>query len=114
MHGNYVPCSKVERELTHCPISYFHRRLARNPCLILAVHLAQGIRYQPFPGFADFDVHEVIAGPLNAGLFPRLDLDSTFGPERLFVYTPQSESLFTVLYLKLHSLSMRSPCMCVV
>ena len=54
-----------------------------------AVHFAQCIRYQPFGSDTDFDFHEIIVGPLNAGPFNRPDLDQTFSPERLFYYAPE-------------------------
>ena len=53
------------------------------------VHFAQSLRYQPFGRDTDFDFHEIIVGPLNAGPFNRPDLDETFSPERLFYYAPE-------------------------
>ena len=55
-----------------------------------AVHFAQSLRYQPFSD-TDFDFHEIIVGPLNAGPFNRPDLDETFSPERLFYYAPEGK-----------------------
>ena len=56
-----------------------------------AVHFAQSIRYQPFGSDTDFNFHEIIVGPLNAGPFNRPNLDETFSPERLFYYAPESK-----------------------
>lgn len=53
------------------------------------VHFATGIRYRPFDDRPDFSVHEIVAGPLSAGLFPRKELDRTFHPQRLFYYAPE-------------------------
>lgn len=58
-----------------------------------AVHFAQSLRYQPFNG-TDFDFHEIIVGPLNAGPFNRPDLDESFSPERLFYYAPEGGAPF--------------------
>jgi alkaline phosphatase D len=55
------------------------------------IHFATAFRYTPFPEDPAFSFHEFISGPLNAGVFPRLDLDPTFAPERLFLHGPQKE-----------------------
>lgn len=53
------------------------------------VHFATAFRYRPFAE-SDLVVHEFVAGPLNAGVFPHLALDPTFHPERLFLWGPQA------------------------
>jgi alkaline phosphatase D len=45
------------------------------------VHFAEAFRYTPFPGFV---VHELVTGPLNAGIFPNADVDQTLNPQVLF------------------------------
>jgi alkaline phosphatase D len=45
------------------------------------VHFAEAFRYEPFPGFV---VHELVTGPLNAGIFPNADVDQTLNPQVLF------------------------------
>ena len=45
------------------------------------VHFAEVFRYTPFPGFV---VHELVTGPLNAGIFPNADVDQTLNPLVLF------------------------------
>ena len=52
------------------------------------VHFATGFAYRPIAADPGFLSHEIITGPLNAGVFPRDDLDPTFRPERLFYYAP--------------------------
>ena len=47
------------------------------------VHFAESFRYVPFPGDLRFGVHELITGPMNAGIFPTQDFDVTLNPERL-------------------------------
>lgn len=52
-------------------------------------HFAAGFRHRPFPEDPAFVVHEVITGPMNAGLFPSMRLDTTLRPERLFHFGPE-------------------------
>ena len=54
------------------------------------VHFATGFAYRPFADDPSWASYEFISGPLNAGLFPKPDLDPTFHPERLFSYGPPS------------------------
>ena len=58
------------------------------------VHFAEVFRYRPF---ADDPVHGARArhGPLNAGIFPNVDFDTTLNPERLFFYGPESAGAVT-------------------
>ena len=55
------------------------------------VHFATGFEYTPFPATPEFKVHEFVAGPLSAGLFPRQELDPTFHPRRRFFHGPNAE-----------------------
>jgi alkaline phosphatase D len=48
------------------------------------VHFAEAFRYRPFPGNPGFTVHELASGPLNAGIFPNPDFDTTLDPTVLF------------------------------
>lgn len=57
------------------------------------VHFATGFEYRPFFDAPDFAVHEFVTGPLNAGVFPRRDLDPTFSPRRLFLWGPEGGSI---------------------
>lgn len=54
------------------------------------VHFATGFRYTPFGNH--FEMHEFVVGPLNAGVFPSQQLDSTLQPQRLFFYAPPGAS----------------------
>jgi len=58
------------------------------------VHFAEVFRYTPF-GEGSFQVHEVVTGPMNAGLFPNRDFDTSLGTESLFFYGPESFSSVT-------------------
>jgi alkaline phosphatase D len=52
------------------------------------VHFATGFVYHPLADDPTWSTTEFTSGPLNAGVFPRSDLDLTFRPERLFQYGP--------------------------
>ena len=52
------------------------------------VHFASAFKYTPFAESPDFEVYEYVTGPLNAGLFPNQNYDTTMGTERLFFYGP--------------------------
>ena len=54
------------------------------------VHFGEGFRYTPFPEDPAFQVHELVTGPLNSGIFPIASFDRTLNPERLFLYAPAS------------------------
>ncbi len=54
------------------------------------VHFSTAFRYRPFADHPDFEVHEFVSGPLNAGVFPHRNLDPSFRPERLFFWGPDS------------------------
>ena len=47
-------------------------------------------RYRPFPDDPSFELHEIVTGPMHAGLFPNPAFDPSFGPTRLFFYAPKS------------------------
>jgi len=67
------------------------RHRVRNQVWITTdVHFATVFRYTPFGDDPTFQFHEFITGPLNAGVFPRRDLDTTLHPERLFFNGPES------------------------
>jgi alkaline phosphatase D len=56
------------------------------------VHFATAHRYRPLADVS-LVVHEIIVGPMSAGLFPKRELDPTFSPERLFFHGPASEDV---------------------
>ena len=53
------------------------------------IHFAAVFRDAPFPDQPAFRLYEIDTGPMNAGVFPKTDLDTTLNPERLFRY-PES------------------------
>src|SRR6185503_11582345 len=52
------------------------------------VHFAEDFRYVPFPQDPDFVVHELVTGPMNAGIFPTANVDPTLNPQVLFGPAP--------------------------
>lgn len=54
------------------------------------VHFAEAFRYTPFAEDPEFQIHEFVTGPLNAGLFPNRNFDTDLGTESLFFYGPGS------------------------
>jgi alkaline phosphatase D len=68
-----------------------HARGVHNPLwLTTDVHFATGFIYRPIADDPQWESHELITGPLNAGIFPQLAVDPTFHPQRLFLYAPPS------------------------
>ncbi len=68
-----------------------HRR--RLLVLTTDVHFATAFRYQPYGD--EFVFHELVAGPMNAGIFPKRELDGSLRPERLFLHAPESAAAVT-------------------
>lgn len=56
------------------------------------VHFSEVFAYTPFADTPDFQVHEFVSGPMNAGLFPTRAFDTTLGTESLFFYGPDKAS----------------------
>jgi alkaline phosphatase D len=52
------------------------------------VHFGAVFRYRPFADDDRFVFHEIVSGPLNAGIFPKNEYDRGLGAERLFMYGP--------------------------
>jgi alkaline phosphatase D len=80
-----------ENELRSILLTLQERRIRNLVFLTTDVHFATAFRYQPFADDHDFSFYEFISGPLNAGVFPQLALDPTFGPTRLFLHGPKKE-----------------------
>lgn len=70
-------------------LATLHARGVRNHLWIATdVHFATAFLYRPIASDSQWVSREFITGPLNAGVFPRMDLDPTFRPERLLFYGP--------------------------
>jgi alkaline phosphatase D len=59
------------------------------------VHFAEAFRYRPFAANPDFAVYELATGPLNAGIFPIRDYDTTLNPEVLTFFGPPTPEAVT-------------------
>ncbi|MBB4893314.1 alkaline phosphatase D [Streptomyces olivoverticillatus] len=72
-----------------------HRRITGTVWLTADVHYTSAQHYDParaaFKDFAPF--WEFVSGPLNAGGFPAVKLDGTFGPEQPFVRAPATANV---------------------
>ncbi|MFB7848464.1 alkaline phosphatase D family protein [Streptomyces sp. NPDC056053] len=86
------PGAPLGRELQIAELLRFvkHRRITGTVWLTADVHYTSAQHYAPeraaFKDFAPF--WEFVSGPLAAGQFPANALDSTFGPDRVFVQAP--------------------------
>lgn len=54
------------------------------------VHFATAHRFEPVAG-KPLVVHEIVVGPMSAGLFPTRALSPTFHPKRLFFHAPAGD-----------------------
>jgi alkaline phosphatase D len=87
--ANFDQTTGFENELLDI-LSFMKAHAIRNTIWITTdVHFSEIVRYTPFPEDSSFRVHEVVVGPLNAGIFPTTDLDPTLNPERLFFFGPE-------------------------
>jgi alkaline phosphatase D len=94
--ANFDQTTGFEQELLDI-LGFMERSGIRNTIWITTdVHFAEAFRYRPFPSNPDFVVYELATGPLNAGIFPIRDFDSTLNPEVLTFYgPPTAESVTT-------------------
>jgi alkaline phosphatase D len=94
--ANFDQTTGFEQELLDI-LGFMERSAIRNTIWITTdVHFAEAFRYRPFVSNPDFVVYELATGPLNAGIFPIQDFDSTLNPERLAFYgPPTAESVTT-------------------
>lgn len=77
-----------EREATALLRELARRRVRGLLWIAADVHFATAFRHRPFDDEPAFTVHEVVSGPLNAGIYPRDDVDPTLRPERLLFHGP--------------------------
>jgi alkaline phosphatase D len=59
------------------------------------VHFAEAFRYRPFSANPGFAVYELATGPLNAGIFPIREFDTTLNPEVLTFFGPPTPEAVT-------------------
>lgn len=71
--------------------------IKNNLWLTTDVHFAEGFSYVPFTDAPDFEIHEFVSGPMNAGLFPSEAFDETLNPKRLFFHGSNTTDYETAL-----------------
>jgi alkaline phosphatase D len=90
--ANFDQNTGYERELLDI-LRFMQAHGVRNSVWISTdVHFAEAFRYVPFSDDLGFAVHELVTGPMNAGIFPTTDFDSTLNPQRLTFFGPASPS----------------------
>jgi alkaline phosphatase D len=93
--ANFDQNTGYERELLDI-LGFMRTHGVRNSVWITTdVHFAEAFRYVPFAGDPGFRVHELVTGPMNAGIFPTTDFDTTLNPERLAFFGPPSAGAVT-------------------
>jgi alkaline phosphatase D len=93
--ANFDQNTGYERELLDI-LGFMRTHGVRNSVWITTdVHFAEAFRYVPFAGDPGFAVHELVTGPMNAGIFPTTDFDTTLNPERLAFFGPPSAGAVT-------------------
>ena len=93
--ANFDQSTGYEHELLDI-LRFMHTQSIRNTVWITTdVHFAEAFRYVPFPDDPAFAVHELVTGPMNAGIFPTTDFDTTLNPERLVFFGPPSAAAVT-------------------
>lgn len=55
------------------------------------IHFVAALRYAPFAADPSFQFYEIDTGPLNAGVFPKHELDTTLHPTLLFRYPDDAD-----------------------
>jgi alkaline phosphatase D len=81
-----------ERELASLLKSLWEAGVSNLVWLTTDVHFGAAFRYAPIAEDSRFRVYEFISGPMNAGVFPSDDFDTTLGTKRLFRYGPAAGS----------------------
>jgi len=92
--ANFGGPTGFEVELTRLVAVLPELKPANVVFLTTDLHFAAAYTYRPFSGAtapgpnSEFSFTELVAGPLSAGLFPKLIFDESFGAERLFIHAP--------------------------
>jgi alkaline phosphatase D len=93
--ANFDQATGYERELLDI-LRFMREHAIRDSVWITTdVHFAEAFRYVPFAGDPGFAVHELVTGPMNAGIFPTMDFDTTLNPQRLAFFGPPSPGAVT-------------------
>jgi alkaline phosphatase D len=90
--ANFQQAGGTEYELTDILKFMKDNKIYNNLWITTDVHFAEAFRYTPFQDDPAFQVNELVAGPINAGVFPNRDFDTTLGTESLFFFGANSAS----------------------
>jgi alkaline phosphatase D len=93
--ANFDQATGFENELLDILRFLEGRRIDNTVWITTDVHFAEAFRYTPFAARPDFNLHELVTGPLNAGIFPTGDYDPTLNPERLAFFGPATAEAVT-------------------
>lgn len=93
--ANFDQTTGYEHELLDI-LRFMHDHGIRNSVWITTdVHFSEAFRYTPFPADPGFAVYELVTGPMNSGIFPTPNFDTTLNPERLGMFAPPSAAAVT-------------------
>lgn len=88
--ANYDQQTGFENELLDI-LRYMQQQGMHNVIFLTTdVHFAETFRYTPFADAPEFQVYELVAGPLNAGVFPNRAYDESLSTESLFFFGADS------------------------
>ncbi len=88
--GNFEQETGFEHEIVDILETIRTQKLRNVIFITTDVHFAEVFRYTPSFADPNFQVHEFVTGPMNAGLFPNRDFDDSLGTESLFFYGPEN------------------------
>ncbi len=93
--ANFDQATGFEHELRDILRFMRRRGIDDSVWITTDVHFAEAFRYRPFANDPGFAVHELVTGPLNAGIFPTRSFDETLNPEVLGFLGPESAAAVT-------------------
>jgi alkaline phosphatase D len=93
--ANFDQTTGFEQELLDILRFMESTRIENTIWITTDVHFAEAFRYRPFSSNPEFVVYELATGPLNAGIFPLRDFDSTLNPEVLTFFGPPTAEAVT-------------------
>jgi alkaline phosphatase D len=93
--ANFDQMTGFEQELLDILRFMESRGIVNTVWITTDVHFAEAFRYRPFAASPGFAVYELATGPLNAGIFPIRDYDTTLNPEVLTFFGPPSAEAVT-------------------
>ena len=88
--ANFDQATGFERELLDILRFAQQRGIGDLFWITTDVHFGEVFRYTPFADAPDFHVYEMATGPMNSGIFPNLDFDTTLSPQRLAIVGPSA------------------------